>query len=286
MPREIEAALDARTADEWQVVRPGLERLADQPEGWLAQLLMARGAIASEITDEAQARVTQGMKSGPPALAISWAKNLARHEAQRGRRERARWYLDRIVESGLADASVCLAQAELCLAENRGETANSWLQRATELQPNSTTVLRNVGEIYFRLRNWESAANQLARALELGGGNSEVWQLRAACCAELARWEEAADDLNKAVQRNPRMSLLREQLAIALVSAGNMAEYRELCADTMAHFDFVDYQQRPWNAPSLLVLAPLHITSWDLIAFALDNSNGHCRPNLKPIRCR
>jgi tetratricopeptide (TPR) repeat protein len=185
---------------------------------------------------------------------------FAAHNA--GRHGEAEQLCRQLTEAGMRDAQLFFLRGMTLHKLDRDIEAVQWLKRAGQLQPGGARIWSGLGVVWQRLADPKKAAHYFARAAELeprqadhfyGLGNAiyqlddldgaarafqratelnprdaECWNNLGKCLKELNRIDEAITAYDRAVQLRPDYLTALQGRAIALLSAGRLAEgYRD-----------------------------------------------------------
>ena len=120
------------------------------------------------------------------------------------------------------------ALAKALRMDRRAEAALAAARRAVELDPESTFVLRELGQCAFDVGDLELAIKCARRVLELAPDESSYHSNLAEMLVAASRIDEALHVLRNAVARNPTDLWLLMQLAIELDRAGHQEESRRV----------------------------------------------------------
>jgi tetratricopeptide (TPR) repeat protein len=103
-----------------------------------------------------------------------------------------------------------------------------------ELQPSQPAWLALRGRVQGARHEWQKAAADFARVVELLPNNVGARLEYGHACAESKQWPQAAAQFQKAIELGNVPAVTWYQQALALVGAGQGAEYRALCARMLA----------------------------------------------------
>jgi tetratricopeptide (TPR) repeat protein len=195
--------------------------------------------------------------NGEPAAAVSIYRRLvedypdvAEHKAQLARRLSA---------SGDVDAAFAILQKlvqeypdvteyrkNLGLAYfNRGhgpfhkrdyETALPAFDQAIRFDPDHAEAYDHRGAIHLARRDWDKAIADYTEAIRLGPLYDAAYTQRAGAYVLKGEYVKALADLAEAVRREPDNANTRYSHALVVLSSDDLADYREVCSETLRHF--------------------------------------------------
>ncbi len=122
------------------------------------------------------------------------------------------------------------------LLKDRGffEEATTHLEKARNLRPNDSPVLKNLAECYLNNRNGVKAIEMATAFLERVPDNPEVLGVRFRALRNEGRFDEAGEQLKEAWQRNPGSSellLLRASLEETVLDDAQINQIHEFAED-------------------------------------------------------
>ena len=106
--------------------------------------------------------------------------------------------------------------------------AASYFKRALELKPGASAIYYNLGKTCYELDQIERAVTLFRRAVEIHPRDAASWNNLGKCLKDLNRLDESIEAYDRAVDIAPDYKLPRYGRAIALLTAGRLAEgFRE-----------------------------------------------------------
>jgi tetratricopeptide (TPR) repeat protein len=180
----------------------------DQP---LDDLLLRSQALSVHVIDEMGGYVPVETAT----LRSTWTQLQARHppEGRAAPTEQAlAWHWE---------------TAEECERAHAPLGAIRHLDRLIEAAPAAGELYAQRGRTRTQISQWNEAVEDFSKAIDLEPKRPEYWQYRGDAFVEIHQWDKAATDFSRAIQLD--LPLWREA-ALAHLQAGQVEEYRRLCA--------------------------------------------------------
>lgn len=183
-----------------------LERDRARSEGWLGQV---RVLLEMGQADEAETWLEQAARVLGEVPSILALRSIA--AARAGKLDDARAWSDRAMRDGGDDPEVWLARAEVVYAGGNARVARMNLDKAHERAPSAETALR-AGEVALERDDRPTAQRWLARAANEQPDNPLVALRLGVCLERMNEWDRARNEFQRALTLSPHMK--SAQLAI------------------------------------------------------------------------
>jgi serine/threonine protein kinase/Flp pilus assembly protein TadD len=156
-----------------------------------------------------------------------------------------------------ADAQLRAAYANFLIGHYRGyDKAAEVLAEAIRLKPDDD-ILRNLaGLCAYRRGDFAKAVTSFREAIRLKPSSDVYHANRGSAHAELGQWPEAAEDYRRARDLDRRNLHHHRELALCLLSAGRIRDYRQACAGFLQMAEDSDVGQYVAYACLVCTLAP------------------------------
>lgn len=159
----------------------------------------------------------------------------------------------KIIERGVQDIRPYIGMAEIGLFFDSLPDAETWAERAKEIQPEHPKVLEISGRIEALQGNFTAATNLLERAKNKGADSAVLYGSLGDAYAATESWKLAETAYEQALKRDLRNVRWRRSLGLVLARMGKRAEAERTLRETLA-LDPADADS--WRALDGLVRRP------------------------------
>ena len=212
------------------------------PRMLVAQRNLEIAYLNSGAADHRIAHLREQLANNPTDRDIAW--EIGRTSALLGRHEDAIQAFAALLEHHPDDLP-SLIQLALSVKEVGDiEIAQQWLERALEVDPNSSLVHFYLGEISYNRGLLKEALMSLKQAIDLNPENHEAWYLLGFVLGDAGLEADARDATQRAFKLNPALSKAQANLALAQPSTGYIEKSRR---DTMRVVQLEVRDESPLN---------------------------------------
>jgi Flp pilus assembly protein TadD len=139
---------------------------------------------------------------------------------------------DSIIPTGVVDGvprtEYLLVRAGILIGLGRTDDAESLLEEAVELAPESGDVQNDLGVLYLQQGDTERAREALQKAVELQPDLSEAWANLGLIALQSGRLSEAEENLTNAIENGASNSEIGYSLGIARMNLQNLVGAEEI----------------------------------------------------------
>jgi WD40 repeat protein/tetratricopeptide (TPR) repeat protein len=151
---------------------------------------------------------------------------------------------------------------------------------ALRRQPDLAGSHFNRGQAYARLGRWEQTVADYTEALRRDPANGEALARRGGAHAALGHWAEAESDLGKALELRTDQVWVWSPRAHARLAAGDVAGYRQVCADLLKHLGATEDPSTAYHVAIACLLRP--DTAADPVVLLRLGLRASADPGVKP----
>lgn len=123
-------------------------------------------------------------------------------------------------ESNYSRETILNFIANICMTEGDFESAIPYMEESLALKPDYRMLVQ-LGRTYREIGDDASAERSYARAVELNPEKGEAYASLGALKIASGKYSEAVADLTKAARAEPKIAVIRANLAVALALSGD-----------------------------------------------------------------
>jgi tetratricopeptide (TPR) repeat protein len=233
-------AVECAQQSRWPAALVLLDRhLATQPQDWLAHVLRTRAHLQLDQKSQAAADLARAFELGPVPQVNAWYRIHVAELMADKQWDRALWYLDRLIE----------------------------------VQSGDWTLYDRRGRVQVELGAWDKAEADHAQARALNPTDSEFFTDWGHRFAWRDRWDKAAADFTQARALGDPDSRTGVALALARLQLGDVAGYRQACADLLQRLNKDDHPSVVHRTAWVSVLRPDTLDDWTPVLDVVEKAN-------------
>jgi choline-sulfatase len=204
---------------------------ARDPEMYLLPFMKGEAALRQEKWDEAGTEFRNCLKLNPNFDQAM--TGLARALAKSGNSAEAKTWLQRAIKQNPQDFR---AWYELARIEGDSADKNSAIadyKKVLAIQPSFSLAHRDLGMLYFGLKNYSQAAPHLSQATHSGLEDAELFNFLGICYSRTGQLQKATESYNNTLKLDPTLAQAHLNLAYVYqrrnLPQAAMKEYSEAC---------------------------------------------------------